>query len=61
MVKANSELDLTMALHTFPQKIQYVSKCKDLQCRDGKTVDGAGVCPSCHGSGYEIITSAVVL
>lgn len=58
MVKANSELDLTMALHTFPQKIQYVSKCKDPQCRDGNTVDGGGVCPTCKGSGYEIITSA---
>lgn len=57
MVKANSELDLTMALHTFPQKIQYVSKCKATDCRDGQTVDG-GICSHCNGSGYEIITSA---
>jgi hypothetical protein len=57
MVKANSELDLTMALHAFPQKIQYVSKCKATDCRDGQTVDG-GLCVHCNGSGYEIITSA---
>jgi len=57
MVKANSELDLTMALHTFPQKIQYSARCKATDCRDGMTVEGA-ICGHCHGSGYEIITSA---
>lgn len=57
MVKSNSELDLTMALHTFPQKIQYSARCKATDCREGMTVDGA-ICTHCHGSGYEIITSA---
>ena len=57
MVKANSEFDLTMALHTFPQKIQYSARCKAQDCRDGTTAEG-GICEHCHGSGYEIITSA---
>lgn len=57
MVKANSELDLTMALHAFPQKIQYASKCKGHDCRDGMCTDG-NICQRCNGSGYEIITSA---
>lgn len=57
MVKANSELDLTMALHAFPQKIQYSSRCKAHDCRDGMCTDG-NVCQRCNGSGYEIITSA---
>ena len=57
MVKANSELDLTMALHAFPQKIQYSSRCKAHDCKEGTTVDG-NICQRCNGSGYEIITSA---
>ena len=58
MVKSNSELDLTMALHTFPQKIQYAPMCKEVGCRGGTLVDGSGTCTKCHGTGYEIITSA---
>jgi len=58
MVKANSEMDLTMALHVFPQKVQYAAKCKSLNCRDGHTVDGGDVCPECHGSGFQVIRSA---
>ena len=57
MVKANSELDLTMALHAFPQKIQYSSRCKAHDCKEGTTLDG-NICQRCNGSGYEIITSA---
>jgi len=57
MVKSNSELDLTMALHAFPQKIQYASRCKAQGCNYGMTTEG-GMCSHCHGSGYEIITSA---
>jgi len=57
MVKSNSELDLTMALHAFPQKIQYSSRCKAHDCKEGMTLDG-NVCERCNGSGYEIITSA---
>lgn len=57
MIKANSELDLTMCLHTFPQKIQYASRCRQRDCKDGHLLDGE-VCPSCHGLGFEVITSA---
>lgn len=57
MVKANSELDLTMALHTFPQKIQYVSRCSSMECKNGFTFDGSK-CPVCEGSGFEIIKTA---
>ncbi|MFM6993726.1 MAG: hypothetical protein ACKOWO_01270 [Sediminibacterium sp.] len=57
MVKANSEFDLTMALHAFPQKIQYASRCKDPECHNGTTIDGA-ICNACKGSGFEIIKTA---
>ena len=57
MIKANSEFDLTMALHAFPQKIQYVAKCKEPDCMNGHRLDGT-VCPVCNGSGFEVIKSA---
>lgn len=57
MVKANSEFDLTMALHTFPQKLQYMSPCKEMDCKGGILLDGA-VCGHCGGSGYELVTTA---
>ena len=57
IVKANSEFDLTMALHTFPQKIQYAPRCKAKDCHGGERPDGS-VCPDCHGSGFETITSS---
>lgn len=52
-LKAVSELDLTSALHAFPQKFQYVTPCPgegDKGCKDGKTRAGA-VCGVCHGTG----------
>lgn len=57
MVKANSELDLTMALHTFPQKIQYASPCHGEGCNRGFIADGS-ICTRCNGTGYEIVSSA---
>ena len=57
MVKANSEFDLTIALHTFPQKFQYMSPCRERDCKGGTLRDGS-VCGHCHGSGHEIITTA---
>jgi len=57
MVKANSEFDLTMALHTFPQKLQFMSPCKEIDCKGGSLLDGS-ICGACHGVGFEIITSA---
>ena len=57
MVKANSELDLTMALHAFPQKIQYSKRCDYEGCDDGYLPEGTE-CPVCHGAGVKMITSA---
>lgn len=51
IVKGNSELDLTMALHAFPQKIQYTDPCGDCQ-GNGKLRDGT-VCGNCGGSGTD--------
>ncbi len=53
-IKTGSEFDLTMALHAFPQKLQYGRRCegdreKGIICTNGKTPNG-GVCPSCNGS-----------
>lgn len=59
-IKTVSELDLTMTLHAFPQKIQYVSKCmgtKDKPCNKGFCMDG-NKCGECKGSGFKVHTSA---
>jgi hypothetical protein len=51
VVKVNSELDLTMALHTFPQKVQYVNPCP--KCHGNRrTVEGTE-CGYCKGSGVD--------
>lgn len=57
LVKCNSELDLTMALHAFPQKIQYSQACKFQGCKQGFMPDGVP-CGHCHGTGLETITSS---
>lgn len=57
LIKSKSELDLTIALHVFPQKFQYVPDCKHTGCNAGYMPDG-GTCPKCKGTGYEIHTSA---
>jgi hypothetical protein len=68
-LKTVSELDLTMCLHTFPQKIQYVQKCpgqlpteanpKHVGCNMG-IVQGtfSKICPACNGRGIKLHTSA---
>lgn len=57
MVKANSEFDLSMALHTFPQKIQYMSPCHEIDCNGGRRFDNS-LCETCGGTGFEVIKSA---
>lgn len=57
MVKANSEMDLTSALHVFPQKIQYANRCDNVGCNMGKMPDG-GTCPKCGGTGYQVAKTA---
>jgi hypothetical protein len=62
-IKAVSELDLSMAVHAFPQKIQYVPKCTgdpvspELSCNNGYTTTGA-ICKVCKGTGVQAHTSA---
>lgn len=59
-LKAVSELDLSITLHTFPQKIQYVLKCqgasKVKKCNGGSLADGS-TCTKCKGSGYQLAGS----
>lgn len=65
-IKSDSELDLTVALHTFPQKMQYVQKCpgnpKEQEvCENGTIKLGkkkGDNCPTCKGSGVLFHTSA---
>lgn len=53
-IKAVSEFDLTMALHAFPQKLQYSPRCRGVSetitCHSGYAPDG-NLCGQCHGSG----------
>ena len=60
-IKTVSEMDLTMCLHAFPQKMQYVQKCPGgggrKSCLGGKIEDGS-ICPACKGIGYKVHTSA---
>lgn len=57
LVKANSELDLTMALHVFPQKFQYVPRCDAPNCTGGELPDGSS-CKKCGGTGLLKHTTA---
>lgn len=54
-IKAVSELDINITLHTFLQKISYQPKCKGesnvITCNGGATPDG-GVCKVCNGAGF---------
>lgn len=57
LVKSKSELDLTIALHVFPQKLQYVQRCAHPGCKSGELVEG-GKCPDCKGTGFIVHTSS---
>ena len=59
-IKTVSEMDLTMALHAFPQKLQYVQRCpgeNKKKCNAGYIADGMK-CSLCGGKGYSIHTTA---
>ncbi len=65
-IKANSELDLAMCLHAFPQKLIMGTRCDNEQCLGGyihSTDEKSGkeiktVCPRCQGLGMLPHTSA---
>lgn len=61
-VKTVSEMDLTMSLHAFPQKMQYVKNCpgdrvRKISCLGGVDATGAQ-CKICKGAGHSVHTSA---
>ena len=56
IIKANSEMDLTMALHAHPQKLQYVRQCQEENCNQGRTVTGTK-CTACKGTGREKVAT----
>ena len=61
-IKTVSEMDLTMSLHTFPQKLQYVEKCRgesrEKPCHHGYVNGTSMKCEACQGTGYKIHTTA---
>lgn len=60
-IKSDSELDLTMSLHTFPQKLQAVQRCTgtiNAPCDNGISRHSNEKCPVCKGSGEIIATSS---
>ena len=61
-LKTNSELDLTMALHAFPQKLVAANKCTEPQCYEGymgrEGEDSKIMCQRCQGTGFQVHTSA---
>lgn len=64
-LKTTSELDLTMAGHVFPQKLQYIEKCPGgeidgtpTSCSSGYDPISGNKCPSCNGRGVRTIASA---
>ena len=62
-IKANSELDLTMSLHCFNQKIMMGKRCDNPECNSGyineitKSGENRHVCPNCNGVGLLIATT----
>jgi hypothetical protein len=54
-IKAVSEMDLTMSLHAFPQKVQRANPCPGTledACNNGKLYNGE-TCGVCNGTGKE--------
>lgn len=51
ITKANSEQDISMAFHAFPQKIQYVKPCPE--CGGNVRGPDGNICTKCQGSGID--------
>ncbi|HYH16734.1 MAG TPA: hypothetical protein VD794_15995 [Flavisolibacter sp.] len=59
-LKTVSELDLTMTMHAFPQKIQFTFPCdyidqknQNRRCQNGMLTGGLHQCPKCKGTGVK--------
>ncbi len=51
IVKANSEQDVSMAFHAFPQKVQYVKPCPE--CGGNVRRPDGNICHTCEGTGID--------
>lgn len=63
IVKSDSELDLVISLHAFPQKLQYAQRCAgDVAngqiCENGKIRKSGDTCTHCKGTGWIFHTNA---
>lgn len=59
-IKDVSEFNLSKSIHTFPQKMQYVTTCngaKDDTCNKGRNIEGLE-CTACHGTGVNVHKSS---
>lgn len=60
-LKTVSEMDLSMTLHAFPQKLQYVQKCmgesRQKTCHNGYVNGTVDKCGACKGTGYKMHTT----
>lgn len=69
LINQKSEYDLSLALHTFLKKYQFVDQCgfidpenRTNRCKDGYMYPRGGACPQCHGTGVKVhITSQDVI
>lgn len=58
LLKTVSEMDMTAALHAFPQKISYKEPCNAEGCYEGKNTQDGSKCKVCGGTGVQVHTSA---
>ena len=61
LINQKSEYDLSLALHTFLKKYQFVDECGFIdpenranRCRGGVMYPTGGTCPGCNGSGLKV-------
>jgi len=59
MMKTDSEEDLSIAMTAFPQRLIYLDKCHNPQCKNGQLLDGSGICQECQGTGKSPIHKGV--
>lgn len=57
-IKHVSEMDLSVALHAFPQKAVIAKPCNDMHCKGGTHQLTGEICKTCNGSGTLIHKAA---
>lgn len=62
LINRTSEYALTIALHTFLQKYQYVKTCTHIipkvgKCEGGRIGSNGDICPACKGTGERLIAT----